>query len=117
MTDLIAALDAAAAKLLDQAGLGPTTPEKIEATPAERVKAFDSVMEYAKLRPDLVPKKQEESAFDRIKRDFNGDGEKVERRGRPRKDKTAPGPEPGTDVDGVQPAVTVNGASADLFDA
>ena len=114
MTDLIAALDAAAAKLLEQAGLGPTTPEKIEATPAERVKAFDSVMEYAKLRPDLIPKKIEESAFDRIKRDFDGDSTKVERRGRPRKDKTAPGGD--ADEPAAAPA-TVNGSAADLFDA
>lgn len=115
MTDLVAALDAAAEKLLEQAGLGTKTPDKIEATPAERVKAFDSVMEYAKLRPGLVPAKKEESAFDRLKRDFdsNVDGEKVERRGRPRKVKAEAGPE-----SGAEPSpVTVNGAAADLFDA
>ena len=108
MTDLVFALDAAAAKLLEQAGLGPVTPEKIEATPAERVKAFDSVMEYAKLRPSIAPKVEKESAFDRIKRDF--DGEKVERRGRPRKDKTAP--DPGIVLNGEPPAQPDN-----LFDA
>ena len=100
MTDLVSALDAAAAKLLEQAGLGPTTPEKIEATPAERVKAFDSVMEYAKLRPTLAPREEKESAFDRIKRDF--DGPKIERRGRPRKDKTTPDSD--IVVNGVIPA-------------
>ncbi len=107
MTDLVQALDAAAAKLLEQAGLGPTTPEKIEATPAERVKAFDSVMEYAKLRPTIAPKEEKESQFDRIKRDF--DGEKVERRGRPRKDKTAPDP---VGANGAEPIAVDN-----LFDA
>lgn len=112
MTDLIAALDAAAAKLLEQAGLSEKSPEKIEATPAERVKAFDSVMEYAKLRPDLIPKEVKDSPFERINRDFHG--EKIERRGRPRKDKTAPG------GDADEPAATpaaVNGTAADLFDA
>ncbi len=114
MTDLVAALDAAAAKLLEQAGLGKETPAKIEATPAERVKAFDSVMEYAKLRPGLVPAKKEESAFDRIQREFNSGGEKAERRGRPRKAKAESDSEPG---DAAPSAATVNGAATDLFDA
>lgn len=113
MTDLVAALDAAATKLLEQAGLGPTTPAKIEATPAERVKAFDSVMEYAKLRPTLAPAKKEDSAFDRIKREFNDPA--PERRGRPRKAKAEGNP------DGAEPgAIVVNGGSVssdDLFDA
>jgi hypothetical protein len=111
MTDLISALDAAAQKLLAQAGLSADTPidAKIEATPAERVKAFDSVLDYAKIRPTLVPKEEKESPFDAIRRDFNG--EKVERRGRPRKDKAS--------VDPVAPA-GANGAEIradNLFDA
>ena len=111
MTDLVAALDTAAAKLLEQAGLGSTTPEKIEATPAERVKVFDSILEYAKMRADLVPKEAKESAFDRIKRDF--DGTTTERRGRPRKDKAAP--DPAGDAEPVANGHPVPGV--DLFDA
>jgi hypothetical protein len=108
MTDLVKALDDAAAKLLSQAGLSADTPidAKIEATPAERVKAFDSVLDYAKIRPTLIPKETQESPFDRIKREFDGDSTKIERRGRPRKDKTSADP----------PAV--NGAGTDdLFGA
>jgi hypothetical protein len=103
MTDLLAALDTAVAKLLEQAGLGEIKPEKIDATPAEAVKAFDSAMAYAKIRPTLVPKVKEESAFDAIQRGFHGSGAKTERRGRPPKDKAAPDPilngePPGSDL-------------------
>jgi hypothetical protein len=110
VTDLVAALDTAVAKLLAQAGLGPETPEKIEATPAERVKAFDSALEYAKIRPTLIVPEKKDSAFERIQRDFNG--EKAERRGRPRKGKAETSPVIGDD-DPV--ASAVNGI--DLFDA
>lgn len=106
MTDLVDALDAAAAKLLEQAGLSETSPEKIEATPAERVKAFDSVLEYAKMRPTLIPKVVTESAFDGIKRKFNG--EKAPRGGRAATPETEAGP------------IVVNGAeplTGDLFGA
>lgn len=107
MTDLLAALDTAVAKLLDRVGLGDTKPDKIDATPAEAVKAFDSAMEYAKIRPTLIPKVEKDSPFDTIQRGFHGDGPKTERRGRPPKDKTAPG--------------SVNGSgeppTSDLFDA
>jgi len=98
MTDLLKALDEAAAKLLAQAGLSEITPEKIEATPSERVKAFDSVLDYAKIRPTLVAQEPKESAFDAIKRGFD-DGAKTERRGRPRK-VTPPADLPAANGDG-----------------
>ena len=107
MTDLVKALDAAVAKLLEQVGLGEVKPEKIDATPAEAVKAFDSAMEYAKIRPTLVPPEKKDSEFERLQRDFHG--EKAERRGRPRKDK-AP-------VDLGEHIVPPTPVGSDLFDA
>lgn len=112
MTDLVKALDEAVAKLLSQAGLSETAPEKIEATPAERVKAFDSALEYAKIRPTLIPKEDKESAFDRIQRDFNGGADpQAKRRGRP--------PKAASEGDSNLIPAAVNGGDAprDLFDA
>lgn len=108
MTDLLKALDTAVARLLEQAGLGETKPEKVEATAAEAVKAFNSAMEYAKIRPTLAPKETKESEFDRIQREFSGERSKTERRGRPRK--AAPAPDPAGES-----VPAANGVDTSLF--
>ena len=71
---LIEALDAGATKLLEMA-MAPAknddgTPTLV--TLAERVKAFEAVVEWAKTRDPLVPKEIKESKFDGIRREFNG---------------------------------------------
>jgi hypothetical protein len=95
MSDFVATLDAASERLLKTVGLAGTLPEgeKIVATPAEQVKAFEAVMDWAKNRSALVPKDKVESPFDAIKRGFNG--ETPERRGRRAKAKTDGSPDDG----------------------
>lgn len=83
MTDLIAALDDAAAKLLERA-TAPDRNEKDEATLvtlAERTKAFDSVVDYAKVRLTLAPPEKTPSKFEQIKGAFDGAGKPRKRRG------------------------------------
>lgn len=83
MSDLVSDLDKAIGKLLRNAGLGDSVEVQSAANTAtlsEQVKAFDSAMEYARIRPSLIPKEVVESEFARLKREFDGDA--PARRGR-----------------------------------
>jgi hypothetical protein len=94
MSTLVNDLDKAVAKLLQTAGLGDTVEgEKCLATLTEQVKAFDSAMDYAKIRPTLIPKETVESPFASLKRDFDGDA--PARRGRRAKAKKDDGADDG----------------------
>ena len=85
---LIDELDKAASALLEKSRTGDSVPSEDSASVshetgsslAEQVKAFQAVVEYAKIRPQLVPQKKKEAAFDGLKRQFNG--ETVNRRGK-----------------------------------
>jgi hypothetical protein len=73
-TDLLAALDIAAAHLLEKAGVGDKLAdgEKApEAALADQVKAFNAVVDWAKTRRELAPPEKKESPFDGIRRNFN----------------------------------------------
>jgi hypothetical protein len=97
MTDLITALDAAAAALLERA----TAEDKNEdgtptlVTLAERTKAFDSVVDWAKVRQGLVPPDKTPSKFEQIKGAFDGSA------GKPRKRRGAAEPTEGAIAGGV----------------
>ena len=108
--DLIGALDAGAKKLLEMA-MAPAKDE--DGTPtlvtlAERVKAFDSVAEWAKTRDALVPKEIKESKFDVIRRDFSGASTK---RGR------VAGKKPEAEGGSALPDANGSGGASALFDA
>ena len=103
MTEPISLLercDAAAAQLLQSAGLWDTIP-KIEGKAvdlSEQVKVFSAVMTWLERRKDLAPPEKKESPFDALRNQFNGSPAEGGRnpRGRPKK---APRPDaaPGAD--------------------
>jgi hypothetical protein len=109
MTDLIVEIDAAAAELLKRA----TAPDKNEqdeatlVTLAERTKAFDSVVDWAKVRQGLVPPDKTLSKFEQMQRDFNGIGTRKtdKRRRTPSEAEEGRGDDAGGDTVGA-----VNGA-------
>jgi hypothetical protein len=111
VTDLIAALDDAAAALLKRA----TAADKDEAgeatlvTLSERTKAFDSVVKWAMERKELVVPEKTPSKFEQIKGAFDGAGKPRKRRGIAREGEDS-------DVE-VASAGDVNGAepAADLL--
>lgn len=84
MTDLVEEIDAAAAELLKRA----TAPDKDESdnptlvTLSERTKAFDSVVDWAKVRQGLVPPDKTPSKFEQIKGALDGTGTGKSRRRR-----------------------------------
>lgn len=94
MTDLVEDIDNAAAELLKRA----TAPDKDESdnptlvTLAERTKAFDSVVDWAKVRQGLVPLDRTPSKFEAIKGalDGTGTGKPRRRRGTPGEAEAAP---------------------------
>ena len=80
--DFLATLDAAAKLLLESASLSDSvdaaTP-KPAVSLAERVKAFECVMDWAKTRRDFKPPEKTKSAFDDLKQQFNGTAPKSRR--------------------------------------
>ena len=76
MTELIDDVDKAAGELLRRAMASDKnedgTPTLV--TLAERTKAFDSVVEWAKVRHDLAPPERAPSKFEQIKGAFDGTG-------------------------------------------
>ena len=76
MTGLIDDVDKAAGELLKRAMASDKnedgTPTLV--TLAERTKAFDSVVEWAKVRHALVPPERAPSKFEQIKGAFDGTG-------------------------------------------
>lgn len=92
MTGLVEDIDAAAAELLKRA----TAPDKDEddkatlVTLAERTKAFDSVVDWAKVRQTLVPPDKTPSKFEAIKGALDGTGKSRKRRGNNVEDETPP---------------------------
>ena len=86
MTELIDDVDKAAGELLRRA---MASDENEDGTPtlvtlAERTKAFDSVVEWAKVRHDLAPPERAPSKFEQIKGAFDGTAgtRKTNKRGR-----------------------------------
>lgn len=61
--DLIGKINEAAGKLLESLAPGGTVS-------TEQVKAFEAVVEWAKLRKELQPPEKQEAKFDAIRRDF-----------------------------------------------
>lgn len=122
-TDLIDSIDSAAARLLEMAGFGAKTDEAAVSLAivltSEQVRAFDAVVEWAKIRKDLRPPEKGKSRFDGIRSSFNGQTRK--RRGSPISPEAEPDPaEPvGIVGDDVEPAVNSvdTGIAVDLFDA
>jgi hypothetical protein len=87
---LLASLDEAAMLLLADAGVGGIVGEDGPAqavTLAERVKAFEAVVDWAKTRRVLAPPAKVESQFDAIRNKFNSPP--LKRRGAPRSAKAA----------------------------
>ncbi len=87
--DLLARCDAAAAQLLQSAGLWdniPTTEGKTVDL-SEQVKVFSAVMTWLERRKDLAPPEKKESPFDKLRDQFNGSPVEGGRnpRGRPKK--------------------------------
>jgi hypothetical protein len=76
MTDLVDDVDKAAGELLRRAMAADKnedgTPTLV--TLAERTKAFDSVVEWTKVRHALAPPEMAPSKFERIKGAFDGTG-------------------------------------------
>ena len=109
--DLLASLDKAAKHLLEKAGVGASLSADATTTVtlAEQVKAFDSVVEWAKVRKTLAPPEKTESAFDAIRNKFN---DPPKRRGSPRR---TPSAEAGGAVNGSDDGAA--DATADFFDA
>lgn len=72
---LLELLDVGARRLLAHAGVGDTVTDMPDAvaTLAERVKAFDSVVDWAKTRKGLIPEQKKESAFGQLSAEFHGD--------------------------------------------
>ena len=91
--DLLARCDAAAAQLLQSAGLWDTIPKTEGKTDAEtvglseQVKVFSAVMTWLERRKDLAPPEKKESPFDALRSQFNGSPIEGGRnpRGRPKK--------------------------------
>ena len=82
--DFLATLDLAAKLLLESASLSDSVEgaaPKPAVSLAERVKAFECVMDWAKTRRDFKPPEKTKSAFDGIKQQFHGTAPKG-RRGR-----------------------------------
>jgi hypothetical protein len=81
MTDLLAAMDEAAAALLKRVGLGGTTESEPsgDTTVREQVSVFDSVVTYVQWRektkepPKPDPSKQPGAKFNRLKGEFHGE--------------------------------------------
>ena len=102
MTELIDDVDKAAGELLKRAMASDKnedgTPTLV--TLAERTKAFDSVVEWAKVRHGLVPQEKTPSKFEQIRGDFNGAGTRKtnKRRGVADKVETAEGQVDGGDA-------------------
>lgn len=87
MSDLIDTIDVAARTLLERA-MAPDTdadgkPTLI--TLADRTKAFDSVVDWAKVKNAFAPPKPATSKFELIRSDFNGAADTNKRRGASRK--------------------------------
>ena len=87
--ELIAGLDRAAAELLRRA-MGddmvasdgpPPVDEPVKPTLAEQVKVFEAVKDWVLDREKVVPPDKEPSAFDDIKRRFNGTSRPARGRG------------------------------------
>lgn len=93
-TDLLAALDIAAAHLLEKAGVGgklASGESPSEAALADQVKAFNAVVDWAKTRRELAPPEKKESPFDGIRRNFNSAPAKRRRTaGKGQEDATSP---------------------------
>jgi hypothetical protein len=103
--DFLATLDLAAKLLLESASLSDSVEgaaPKPAVSLAERVKAFECVMDWAKTRRDFKPPEKKTSAFDGIKQQFHGTASKS-RRGRVKSDSPAEGgdapAEPATGAD------------------
>jgi hypothetical protein len=111
---LIAALDQAAIALLEKskggdsvaAEGGVNASSETPSSLAEQVKAFQAVVEYAKIRPTLgPPQSKKESPLDGLKRQFSG--EAVNRRGKRRstEESADSGPDGGSADDLPAPAI------------
>lgn len=77
MTDrLVEAIDAAAADLLARATAPGTDAEGKQTlvTLAERTKAFDSVVEWAKVKQEIAPPERGPSKFETMRSNFIGPG-------------------------------------------
>ncbi len=102
MTELIDDVDKAAGELLRRAMASDKnedgTPTLV--TLAERTKAFDSVVEWAKVRHDLAPPERAPSKFEQIKGAFDGTGTRKTNKRR-RTDGEAEAPPNGADRAGI----------------
>lgn len=87
---LLELLDVGARRLLAHAGVGDTVTDEpdADATLAERTKAFDAVVDWAKTRKGLIPEKKQESAFGQLSAEFHGDA--PARRRSPRRPRETP---------------------------
>ena len=91
--DLLARCDAAAAQLLQSAGLWDNIPKAEGASEtksvdlSEQVKVFSAVMTWLERRKDLAPPEKKDSPFDALRSQFNGSSAEGGRgpRGRPKK--------------------------------
>ena len=107
--EFLQALDVAAKLLLEKAGVsakvedGTSPPVAL----ADRVKAFEAVVDWAKTRRGLAPQEKPKSAFDAITSQFKG--EPAVGRRSPRRAKKDAGGDPATPV---EPA---DAEPADLF--
>ena len=103
MSELVDAIDTAARELLGRAMASDKDADgkPTLVTLAERTKAFDSVVEWAKVKNGLAPPKPQASKFELIRSEFNGTGspEKNKRGGAARK-AVKEGAEPGGGLEG-----------------
>lgn len=72
MSDLVAALDKAAAHLLDQAMERKEDGKVVNPLP-DQVKAFEAAVTWVKTRSGIVPEEPQRSKFDGIRDKFNGE--------------------------------------------
>lgn len=116
--DLIDAIDAAAARLLEMGGFGVKSADGLtKATLPEQVKAFEAVVEWAKTRKDLRPPEKAKAKFDGIRTGFNSSSRKRRGGRAPVEIEAEPGPlesdaasDAGADLNGAHPDANLFGA-------